>query len=82
MSPLTFGVYLVHDGEFIRSALWEGVRAILPNETVLSRLWLFPLVVLAVFAAAALAEFVRGQLFRVLRVQRLVERIIGYHKNV
>lgn len=77
VSPLTLGVYLVHDGEFIREVLWDGVRSVLTHETILSHLWLFPLVVLAVFSAAALAELVRAQLFRLLRVQKIVERITG-----
>ena len=72
ISPLTLGVYLVHDSEFFRGTLWMWVNTLVAPSFSTVHVWIVPLVVIAVFFAAALADFARLGIFKLLHIERLM----------
>ena len=74
VSPLTFGVYLIHDSLFIRETFVKG-RLV---AAAVSALPLMALQVIAfaaaVFAVCLAVEYARSKLFRILRVKEWLDR--------
>ncbi|KLU69174.1 MAG: hypothetical protein RHS_4971 [Robinsoniella sp. RHS] len=63
VSPLCFGIYLIHDNNYIRSLLWGSI-----NPTLYTEKWYFPLllffIVILIFICCSFIEFIRNKLFR------------------
>ncbi len=74
LAPLTFGVYLIHDNNQIRTLLWSIL--IKPSQFANSPYMIFIVMGISVivFAVCALMEKGRLELFRVLKMDGLVAR--------
>ena len=76
LSSTTFGIYLIHDNDFVRDLLWgRWVAAVLPDQVTLSHLWIYAAVVLSVFIVCALLELGRMQLFRLTHLDSVPAKI-------
>lgn len=75
VSPLTFGVYLIHDHKDIRSLLWSKI---FPSAEWVSSpfmiLWILGASA-AVFAGCLLLEYVRKLIWKLLRIDRGLDKI-------
>lgn len=76
IAPLTFGVYLIHDNEFVRSVLWKaiGVKSFRDS-------WLFVPVIaagsVAVFTVCIGIDWLRDRLFQLLRANEWIDSVYG-----
>ena len=76
VSPLTFGVYLIHDSLFIRKTFISGTLSAVSAASVpvmLGKVFCFAG---GVFVICLVMDWLRSLLFRTLRVKELVERIM------
>ena len=67
MAPYTFGVYLIHDNDYIRRLLWDSVV----QHAAVHSLWsvaYIPAAGATIFIACVGIDFLRKKLFDVLRV--------------
>ncbi len=71
VSPLTFGVYLIHDSEFFRATLWGWVNTLVAPSFSIVHVWVVPLVVLVIFVVASMADFARIGTFKLIRIEKL-----------
>lgn len=72
ISPYVFGVYLVHDNPIFRKDLWA---AVMPEHTVLPIAFNCLFVALIIFFIGVGVDFVRQQLFRVVGINNLGQRL-------
>ena len=74
IAPFTFGVYLLHDNEFIRPLLWQSIHAKDFYDS-----WLFlPLLAAstaAIFLCCIAIDAMRDRLFRLLRINGHIDAI-------
>ena len=78
---LSFGVYLIHNNPNLSHFLWEKLKInywLAENGNVLIVL----LLLLAVYIVCSLIEWLRQQLFRVFRIDRLIGKIADGLKYV
>lgn len=73
-SPLTFGVYLIHDNKFMRNVLWGYIK---PTRFMYSPFFIpcIIVVVILVFTACSIIEFVRRKIFRFIKMDMIEEKI-------
>lgn len=75
LSPAAFGVYLIHEHTFIRDNFINGKFVFIANLDV----YIFPFAVLgcafAIFAICLIAERIRISLFKILKINKLVDFI-------
>lgn len=74
LAPLAFGVYLIHDHPAVRPVLWSFLKPY----AFASSLWMVPyglLCTAGIFLVCCLVEWVRKQLFRLLGIQRTIDRL-------
>ena len=66
-SPLTFGVYLIHDNQYMREILW---KIIVPAKYVNSvALWeCFVITILTIYISCSLIDYFRQKIFLILRM--------------
>lgn len=77
VSPLTFGVYLIHDSLFIRNTFIKGSLAAVSAAAVPVMIGKVLCFACAVFVGCLVIEWLRGALFKALRVKELVNKIIS-----
>lgn len=63
LSPLTFGVYLIHDNQFVRTVLWDNVIDFRNTRFDFETLFLILLIPIIIFVICAIVDFVRCRLF-------------------
>lgn len=71
-SPLTLGVYLIHDNELIRNILWDKLTSLYINVISLPFPIFLILSVGGVFLLASFFEKIRQEIFRRLAVKRRI----------
>ena len=74
-APYTFGVYLIHDNDYIRSILWY--KEFNPSNYINSSL-LIPIMFgacIAIFGACIFLDFIRSKIFRYLKVDKFIDII-------
>ena len=80
-APYVFGIYLIHEHPMIKERLWEVV---IPD-TILMPLALYVLLVtIAIFCICTIIDIVRERLFKVIRVDNLldiIDRKLKYRYN-
>jgi hypothetical protein len=72
IAPYTFGVYLIHDNNFIRTLLWYKEINI---DQYLGSVWLLPMmlgVIVSIFLICALIDFLRSEAFRYFKVDQFI----------
>jgi len=75
IAPLTFGVYLIHEHEYVKDFLWHRIYdwTTFSNSPLLIPVLLgFSLIV---FFTCIFVEYVRTKLFKILGIDRLINRI-------
>lgn len=76
VSPLTFGVYLIHDSMFIRKSLISGTLAeVSAGSTVGMTAKVFCFAA-AVFVVCLAIDWLRSKLFQLLRVKEIIAKLI------
>ena len=70
LAPCALGVYLIHDHPLIRSCLRGQLASVAGKHTLLSILEVSGLAV-GIFIGGLSVDFLRGQLFQLLRIQSL-----------
>lgn len=75
LGNLTFGVYLFHDNDLVRTYLWNCVKAsrFLPN-LLLEIVYMF-FVVACIFICGSMIEFARKHLEKKLKIDRLAKNV-------
>lgn len=72
LSPLTFGVYLIHDNSTLKELLWGVISPEKYADDTF--LWLYMLAIVpAIYIVCAVMEFLRQKLFSVTRLNKLGE---------
>lgn len=74
VSPLTLAVYLIHDNYYVREWIWKVVDYHYDDTSILFFLNLF-IVILGIFVICSIIEWLRRKVFKVIRMDRLIERI-------
>ena len=73
-SPLTLGVYLIHENPHLRKILWEGLQ--LKNFT---EKWYFMfliiIVVIGIFCACSIIEYMRKKIFIIIDVDTKIDKM-------
>lgn len=80
LSPLAFGVYLIHDNRFVRPLLWGFIE---PTRFADSPL-LIPVVIagtIAIFTVCCAVEWCRKAMFDKLRITMLVSKLSDKVQN-
>ena len=67
MAPYTFGVYLIHDNDYIRRLLWDSVVQHADAHSLWSVAYIL-VVSVSIFIVCVGIDFLRKKLFDVLRV--------------
>ncbi|MCI6857468.1 MAG: acyltransferase [Bacteroidales bacterium] len=75
IAPLTFGVYLIHDNEFVRRIVWNEMFDAKAHVTGWEFVPYMLGVVLAIYAVCTLIDYGRERLFALLRVNDRVDRL-------
>jgi len=75
LSPLAFGVYLIHEQPLLRDTLIAKKFIPLAQLPVLSLFGLFLLIVLGIFGGCLLLEWVRHRVFALVGVRKHMERL-------
>lgn len=74
VSPLTFGVYLIHDSPFIRNTFMMGRMAEAAADAVPVMLAKVIAFAAAVFVSCLLIEYIRSKLFQWLHIRELLNK--------
>lgn len=72
ISPYVFAVYLIHDNPFFRKDLWT---AVIPEQTILPVAFHCIFVALIIFFIGVGIDYIRQQLFKVVGINNLSERL-------
>lgn len=72
ISPYVFGVYLVHDNPIFRKDLWA---AVIPEHTILPIAFHCLLIALIVFYIGMAIDFLRQQMFGIIGINNIGERL-------
>lgn len=78
VAPLTFGVYLIHDNNFVRPFLWQGI---IKPERWIDSPWMIFLVIgasIAIFVLCCCVEKVRLLLRKIINVDACVHRFASF----
>lgn len=74
-SGLTFGIYLIHDNNFIRLILWKNIFEDLKFQNLTTILFVVLIVVPIIFIVSASIEYLRVKLFEKLNFKRVIENL-------
>ena len=74
-SGLTFGVYLIHDNNFIRAILWKNIFGELKFRNLATTLLIVLIAVPIIFIVSASIEYLRVKLFEKLNFKRVIENL-------
>ena len=72
IAPYTFGVYLIHDNYFVREWLWN---TFIPSSFVVPMAVYCLILAFCIFIICILIDYVRAQLFNLLRVDKMLSCI-------
>ena len=66
ISPLTFGVYLIHDHSLLRGILWKGILRV--NQYINSNFFIVNcmLITIGIFAFSLIVELMRQKIFKII----------------
>ena len=78
ISPLSFGVYLLHDHPLVRSYVMTDRFAFITNGSVSKMLLLFFGTIFSVFAIGCCVDAVRSKLFRMLHIHESLNKLDRY----
>lgn len=81
ISVLTFGVFLIHDNNFLRRFIYSNIFRMgdLYNNKYLMIFTVLFIIIL--FSACSLIEYLRVKLFNVLKIDMVIFRIVDYLHN-
>lgn len=75
IAPYTFGVYLIHDNNFIRTILWYKDMNF---DTYLGSIYLLPIMLsisICIFGVCIFIDFLRGKIFRYCKIDHLADTL-------
>ncbi len=78
ISPLTLGVYLIHDNPSFKIMLWSKIFPV--EDLMINSMFLIPQIIgrtLMIFAVCAVIDFFRSQIFKAFEKTQLYNRFIG-----
>lgn len=78
ISPLSFGVYLLHDHPLVRSYVMTDRFAFITNGSVTKMLLLFFGAIFSVFAIGCCVDAVRSKLFQLLHIRKSLSKLDRY----
>lgn len=81
VAPFTLGVYLIHDNEYIRKLLWEGLN--LP--TYFDSIMLLPMLIcisIIIFIICIFLDYIRYKLFSFARIKDRLNAIMSRFEGV
>lgn len=78
LSSLTFGVYLIHDNPLIRQNVIYNLFSNYVQLQPIYFVWAVFLTVLCIYLICSLLDYIRFQLFRILKVKTICESIDNY----
>ncbi len=74
LAPMSFGVYLLHDSEYIRQLLWEKIN-MTQFTSVGTALLYMAFAVLTITVSGYVTSFLYGRLYAILRGKKIEKRI-------
>ena len=77
VSPLTLGVYLIHDNSNVREKLWQALAFDSNCSNVIFFAYVIT-IILGIFVVCCVIEWMRQMLFHILKIDMLVEKIAGF----
>lgn len=77
VSPLTFGIYLIHDNNYIRDFLWGLVSERKYLDSWISPLYLVGITVL-IFVICGILDKIRIESFKILKINELISKILKW----
>lgn len=75
LSPLTFGVYLIHDNPHIRNIVVKDSLVKLASADIAHMIGGVLLFAISIYAICSLIEFIRKQLFNAIKIKQLLNRL-------
>ena len=78
ISPLSFGVYLLHDHPLVRSYVMTDRFAFITNGSVSKMLLFFFGIILAIFVVGCCVDAVRSKLFQLLHIRKSSSKLDRY----
>lgn len=75
ISPLTFGVYLIHESQYVSDFLWSRINADTIKPNGINFAFIAVGIILAVFTVCAIIEFVRQKLFKLIKIDDLINSV-------
>ena len=78
ISPLSFGVYLLHDHPLVRSYVMTDRFAFITNGSVSKMLLFFFGIILAIFVVGCCVDAVRSKLFQLLHIRKSLSKLDRY----
>lgn len=78
ISPLSFGVYLLHDHPLVRSYVMTERFAFITNGSVSKMLLFFFGIILAIFVVGCCVDAVRSKLFQLLHIRKSLSKLDRY----
>lgn len=81
LSPLTFGIYLIHDHNNFRVVLWEMIR---PEQYVDSLfLWVYLMIMVPlIYVGCGLIEYLRMKIFLIMKIDQIGVKIENFINRV
>lgn len=78
ISPLSFGVYLLHDHPLVRSYVMTDRFAFITNGSVSKMLLFFFGIILAIFVVGCCVDAARSKLFQLLHIRKSLSKLDRY----
>jgi surface polysaccharide O-acyltransferase-like enzyme len=78
ISPLSFGIYLLHDHPLVRSYVMTDRFAFITNGSVSKMLLFFFGIILAIFVVGCCVDAVRSKLFQLLHIRKSLSKLDRY----
>ena len=75
IAPLTFGIYLFHDNDYFRKYFMLDKFAFVNNYNIFVCILLIIVISLVIFVVSMIVEYIRNQLFRLLKIDSLIDKI-------
>ena len=75
LSPLTFGVYLIHENLVFKRKFMYGQFAHYASYSIIKMLGAILLTHLIIYLSASILEFIRAKLFKILKIKKGISSI-------
>lgn len=82
LSPLAFGVYLVHTNQLVFHRLLDNAFDFAAGFSAIHMLGFVMVAALAIFVVSIVLEYIRYKLFDLLKIRELSEKIAGYGRKI